>query len=98
MTFLAEVECAFNERPKYVLEQNIEDNNIKRTSSLQDLSIPEVTVENEPKTGSSSLEVSSHNNQHLRSRSIDVNMHNSRKVRAGSDNDKRKDRRFVNFI
>lgn len=42
LTFLAEVDCAFNERPKYMLEQEIDDTTLERTSSLTD--IPNLNV------------------------------------------------------
>lgn len=89
MTFLAEVDFAFNERPKSVLEQ-IESAR-KRTSSLQDLNSVQETTEEmldnavEGLAGKMSLP-----NQHYRSLSYDVDYSHSTSVR---NEGKKKDRR-----
>lgn len=90
MTFLAEVDFAFNERPKSVLEQ-IDAS--KRTSSLQDLNSEsiqertEVMLDNAVEGLAGKMSVP---NQHYRSLSYDVDYSHSAAVR---NEGKKKDRR-----
>lgn len=101
LTFLAEVEYAFNERPKSVIEPLIEDIPMKCSSSLQELSpatdCPEEIIEDGsigiPFT--QTLPGPSSESQHMRSHSFDVYSTNKvHRYRLTSEG-KRKDRRFV---
>lgn len=100
LTFLAEVEYAFNERPKSVIEPLIEDVPMKCSSSLQELSpatdCPEEIIEDGSNGApfTQTLPGPSSESQHMRSHSFDVySMNKVQRYRLTSGG-KRKDRRF----
>ena len=105
MTFLAEVDCAFNERPKSVLEQL--DPLTNRTSSLQDVNATldpqqqEGDVAATPELVAESMDtINAINNlsqqqHHIRSHSYDVDHSHSTRLRLQGFEGKGKDRRYT---
>jgi hypothetical protein len=98
MTFLAEVDYAFNERPKSVLEQLA----VRRTSSMQELNSSQQESDSEAVAAErlDTLDVIGRttsllagNNQHIRSHSYDVDFSHSTRIRVQGLEAKRKDRR-----
>ena len=79
LTFLAEVDYAFNERPKSLLSHIIvEEVSTKRSGSLQDLN----TMETEVRSTTDHIQVE---NQHMRSQSIDVDWRGEHRLRTSSE-------------
>lgn len=87
MTFLSEVDYAFKERPKSVLEQIVVDEAAtKRGGSLQD-----IHNEGDMEVEQQVYDLNFSDNQHMRSQSIDIDLRGHR-MRSSSDG-KKKDRR-----
>ncbi|XP_057312815.1 protein furry homolog-like [Hydractinia symbiolongicarpus] len=87
MTFLSEVDYAFKERPKSVLEKVIVDEAAtKRSGSLQD-----IHNEGDMEVEQQVYDLNFSDNQHMRSQSIDIDLRGHR-MRSSSDG-KKKDRR-----
>lgn len=109
MTFLAEVDCAFNERPKSVLEQL--DPLTNRTSSLQDVNAaldpqqqqqegdvaatPELVAESMDTINAINHLSQQQQQHHIRSHSYDVDHSHSTRLRVQGFEGKRKDRRYL---
>ena len=109
MTFLAEVDCAFNERPKSVLEQI--ETLTTRTNSLQDIrqattheqqQLQQGLIATPPELVAESLDtldaignLSQQQQHHIRSHSYDVDHSHSTRLRVQGFEGKRKDRRLV---